>query len=191
MPGHLYADTGANQTQRLHRRRQRHPVFQLRHRRRPVERGARPFGHEPAARCSGAHLRAQWPFLSRRSGQSPNTADDTRVRLYGINLSFATNFPSDADALRLAQRLRKLGINAVRLHHMDSSPGTQDNPPRSLLTPAPYPSFNQVAVSRLRNFINALKQQGIYVDLNLHVGYRFRPAVDQLPPLDGKAEATP
>ncbi|WP_034291970.1 hypothetical protein [Herbaspirillum sp. RV1423] len=120
----------------------------------------------------------------------PNTADDTRVRLYGINLSFATNFPSDADAVRLALRLRKLGINAVRLHHMDSSPGTQDSPPRSLLTPGPYPSFNQVAVARLRNFIAALKQQGIYVDLNLHVGYRFRPAVDQLPPLDGKAEAT-
>src|SRR5450830_676768 len=101
----------------------------------------------------------------------PNTADDTRVRLYGINLSFATNFPNDADAVRLAQRLRKLGINAVRLHHMDSSPGTQDNPPRSLLTPGPYPTFNPVAVSRLRNFINALKQQGIYINLNLHVGY--------------------
>ncbi len=121
----------------------------------------------------------------------PNTADDTRVRLYGINLSFATNFPSAADAVRLAQRLRKLGINAVRLHHMDSSPGVQDNPPRSLLTPGPYPTFNQTAVTRLRNFIAALKQQGIYVNLNLHVGYRFRPAVDQLPPLDGKAEATP
>ncbi|MCW5299726.1 capsular biosynthesis protein [Herbaspirillum lusitanum] len=121
----------------------------------------------------------------------PNTADDARVRLYGINLSFSANFPSDADAVRLAQRLRKLGINAVRLHHMDTSPGTQDNPPRSLLTPGPYPTFNPVAVSRLRNFIDALKQQGIYVDLNLHVGYRFRPAVDQLPPLDGKTEATP
>ncbi|WP_016834049.1 cellulase family glycosylhydrolase [Herbaspirillum lusitanum] len=121
----------------------------------------------------------------------PNTADDARVRLYGINLSFSANFPSDADAVRLAQRLRKLGINAVRLHHMDTSPGTQDNPPRSLLTPGPYPTFNPVAVSRLRNFIDALKQQGIYVDLNLHVGYRFRPAVDQLPPLDGKNEATP
>jgi len=121
----------------------------------------------------------------------PNTADDTRVRLYGINLSFATNFPSDADAVRLAQRLRKLGINAVRLHHMDSSPGVQENPPRSLLTPGPYPTFNQTAVTRLRNFIAALKQQGIYVNLNLHVGYRFRPAVDQLPPLDGKAESTP
>ncbi|MFJ9449827.1 capsular biosynthesis protein [Herbaspirillum sp. NPDC101397] len=121
----------------------------------------------------------------------PNTNDDTRVRLYGINLSFATNFPSDADAVRLAQRLRKLGINAVRLHHMDSSPGVQENPPRSLLTPGPYPSFNQTAVTRLRNFIAALKQQGIYVNLNLHVGYRFRPDVDQLPPLDGKAESTP
>ena len=120
----------------------------------------------------------------------PNTADDKRVRLYGINLSFATNFPSEADAVRIARRLRKLGINAVRLHHMDTSPGTADNPPRSLLTPGPYPSFNQVALSRLRNFIGVLKQEGIYVNLNLHVGYRFRPAIDQLPPLDGKADAT-
>lgn len=119
-----------------------------------------------------------------------NTGDDTRLRLYGINLSFATNFPSDADAVRLAKRLRKLGFNAVRLHHMDTSPGTEDNPPRSLLTPGPYPSFNPVAVARLRNFIGVLKQEGIYVNLNLHVGYRFRPAVDQLPPLDNKAQET-
>lgn len=119
-----------------------------------------------------------------------NTGDDTRVRLYGINLSFATNFPSEADAVRLAKRLRKLGFNAVRLHHMDTSPGKEDNPPRSLLTPGPYPSFNQTAVARLRNFINALKQEGIYVNLNLHVGYRFRPDVDQLPPLDNTAKET-
>lgn len=119
-----------------------------------------------------------------------NSGDDTRVRLYGINLSFATNFPSDADAVRLAKRLRKLGFNAVRLHHMDTSPGTQDNPPRSLLTPGPYPSFNPTALARLRNFIGVLRQEGIYVNLNLHVGYRFRPAIDQLPPLDNKAQET-
>jgi hypothetical protein len=127
-------------------------------------------------------------FYRTGPDRQPHTADDTRVRLYGINLSFAGNFPDDA--VRLALRLRKLGFNAVRLHHMDSSPGIQDNPPRSLLTPGPYPSFNQLALSRLRNFITALGQQGIYVNLNLHVGYRFRPAVDQLPPLDEKDEAT-
>jgi hypothetical protein len=129
-------------------------------------------------------------FYKVGTDNQPNTSDDQRVRLYGINLTFATNFPSDSDAVRLAQRLRKLGINAVRLHHMDTSPDTKDNPPRSLLTPGPYPSFNQVAITRLRNLINALKQQGIYVNLNLHVGYRFRPTVDQLPVLDGKADAT-
>lgn len=120
----------------------------------------------------------------------PNTSDDSRVRLYGVNLTFAANFPSAADAERLALRLRKAGINAVRLHHLDSSPDTQNDPPRSVLTPGPYPSFNPVALARLRNLINALSHQGIYVDLNLHVGYRFRPLEDRLPPLDGKAEAT-
>lgn len=127
-------------------------------------------------------------FYRTGPDRRPHTTDDTRVRLYGINLSFASNFP--ADPVRLALRLRKLGFNAVRLHHMDTRPGTQDNPPRSLLTPGPYPSFNQAALSRLRNFIAALGQQGIYVNLNLHVGYRFRPAVDRLPPLDDKNEAT-
>lgn len=115
------------------------------------------------------------------------TADDERVRLYGINLSFATNFPAPADAGRLARRLRKLGFNAVRLHHMDTAPDTRSDPPRSVLTPGPYPTFNPVAVERLRGFIAALAREGLYVDLNLRVGYRFRAAQDGVPPFDAGA----
>lgn len=109
------------------------------------------------------------------------TSDDTRVRLYGINLSFATNFPNQQDAIKIAKRLRKLGFNAVRLHHMDTAPGVQDNPPRSLLTPGPYPSFNDTAISRLAYFIRALGNEGIYVNLNLEVAYPFPAAINQFP----------
>lgn len=116
-----------------------------------------------------------------------NTPDDTRVRLYGANLSFATNFPSEQDAVRMAKRLRKLGFNAVRLHHMDTSPGTQTNPPRSLLTPGPYPTFNQAALDRLSQFIRILAKEGIYVNINLHVSYSFRASVDQVPAFENNA----
>jgi hypothetical protein len=117
-----------------------------------------------------------------------NTTDDTRVRLYGINLSFATNFPSDQEAIKLAKRLRKLGFNAVRLHHMDTAPNTQTNPPRSLLTPGPYPTFNQTALTRLAHFMRVLSQEGLYVNLNLHVSYSFRASVDQVPTFENNAE---
>ena len=121
----------------------------------------------------------------------PGTADDQRVRLFGVNLSFAANFPSDRDATRLAKRLRKLGFNAVRLHHMDTFPDTRANPPRSVLLPGPFPTFNPDALMRLRHLIGVLAAEGLYVDLNLRVGYRFRPGIDQVPPMDGGAASAP
>ena len=116
------------------------------------------------------------------------TTDDVRTRLFGISLSFGANFPSADDAVRLARRLRKLGFNAVRLHHMDSLPSNETNSPQSLLTLGPYPSFNPVALQRLRYLIDALGREGIYVDLNLHVGYRFRSGIDNVPAFNGDAK---
>ncbi|MBN8733024.1 MAG: hypothetical protein J0L64_20985 [Acidobacteria bacterium] len=113
---------------------------------------------------------------------TPGTEDDTRVRFFGANLAFSGNFPEEQDAARIARRLRKLGINLVRLHHMDSSPDSTPDGARSvLLTTGPYPTFNPVALARLRVFLAALKAEGVYVNLNLHVGYTFRPGIDEIP----------
>ena len=109
--------------------------------------------------------------------------DCDRVRLFGVNLAFGANFPTDVDAARIARRLRRLGVNLVRLHHMDTQPDSNPNNAGSILTTGPYPTLNAVAVTRLRGFLDALKREGIYADLNLHVGYTFRPSVDQVPPL--------
>ncbi len=117
----------------------------------------------------------------------PNTADDERVRFFGTNNSFAGNFPDPADAQRIARRLRKLGINLLRLHHMDSTPDSNPNNANGLLTTGPYPTLNQVSVFRLRAFLDALKSEGVYVNLNLHVGYEFRPSVDNVPPMPNRA----
>lgn len=113
----------------------------------------------------------------------PHTDDDTPVRLYGVNLAFGANFPAPGDAARLAKRLRRLGINVVRLHHMDSQPDSNAANAGSLLTTGPYPTLNPIAAERLRGFLDALSAEGIYVNLNLHVGYQFRPAVDGIPAL--------
>ena len=113
----------------------------------------------------------------------PSTEDDTRVRLCGVNLVFGANFPTEADARRLARRLRRLGVNLARLHHMDTSPDRDPNNAGSILTTGPYPTLNPVAVRRLRTLLDALREEGIYINLNLHVGYQFRPAVDQVPAL--------
>ena len=126
-------------------------------------------------------------FYTLGADGTPNTADDQRVRFFGVSFAFGANFPdaTNGDAQRIAKRLRRMGINLVRLHHMDS---VQDAPANALdanglLTTDPYPSFNPVSIARLRNFLDAFKAEGIYVDLNLHVGYVFRPAVDNVPSL--------
>ena len=111
----------------------------------------------------------------------PGTDDDERVRLFGVSLAFGANFPESQDAARIARRLRRLGINLVRLHHMDSWLDSTPSDANGLLTTDPYPTLNMVSVARLRAFLSALAAEGVYADLNLHVGYQFRPDVDGVP----------
>lgn len=119
--------------------------------------------------------------LTVSGGRFVRAGGGERVRLFGVNLSFGANFPTEADAPRIARRLAKLGVNLVRLHHMDSQPDSNPSNAGSILTTGPYPSLNNVAVARLRAFLDALRAEGVYANLNLHVGYQFRPAVDGVP----------
>ena len=122
----------------------------------------------------------------------PGTADDQRVRLYGTNLTYNANFPAPDQARTIARRLRSLGFNAVRLHHLDSQPDDGHGSTNSILMQGPFPTFNPKAVDALKAFLAALKAEGIYANLNLYVGYRFSPEKDQLPPLaDGEAALPP
>jgi hypothetical protein len=113
-----------------------------------------------------------------------------RVRFFGVNLCFGANFPLDEDAPRIARRLRRMGVNLVRLHHLDSQPDPESNPERanSTLTTGRYPAFNPVTMARLRALLTAFSEEGIHVNLNIHVGYTFRPEIDEVPALpDGRA----
>ncbi len=116
-----------------------------------------------------------------RNGHFCRAGDGQRVRMFGVNLAFGANFPEPADAPRIARRLRRLGVNLVRLHHLDTRPDRRPEDASSTLTRGPYPTLNLVSIARMRNFLNALKAEGIYVNLNLHIGYEFRPDVDRVP----------
>ena len=97
-------------------------------------------------------------------------ATGRRVRLLGVNITAGAAFPAHEDAARVAARLHKFGVNCVRLHHMDA-PWAQPNlfflsggsagKPTAALSPE--------SLDRLDFFVAQLKQNGIYVDLNLHV----------------------
>ncbi len=98
-------------------------------------------------------------------------ADGTPARLWGTNLTASALFGgSDADVTAVARRLSQLGFNLVRLHHHDS-PWVRPNVfAPGLNTKAIDPS----SFAALGRWVRALKEQGIYVWVDVHVGRKFK-----------------
>lgn len=105
--------------------------------------------------------------------------DGQRIRLLGVNLAFGAAMPSHEDADHMAARLASFGINAVRLHHLDSRPA-----PEGLLS-ADKLHLDEDALERFDYLLAALEKHGIYIDLNLHVG-RSYPGFTPWPGVDGR-----
>ena len=97
------------------------------------------------------------------------TVNGSPVRFFGANLTTQAAFPTKSDAVLIAGRMRKYGINLIRFHHIDNPwsngslfyniTGTRD--------------FNQSLLDRLDYFIYQLKRNGIYVNMNLNVSRTF------------------
>jgi hypothetical protein len=112
-------------------------------------------------------------FLTR-NGDRIEDADGRRVRLWGVNISDWTpgsvQIPSKAQSPAWARVLARYGINVVRLTFLDFEA------PRGLIAPG-RPDSRALDPGKLDDFdawVAALKSQGIYVDLNLLVGRRFK-----------------
>jgi len=96
--------------------------------------------------------------------------DGRRLRIWGINVSIRAAFPPKEDAPAIADRLARTGINGIRFHFMDVPA------PRGILdsrrddTRALDPGM----LDRLDFFVAELKKRGIYSDLNLNVGRRYK-----------------
>lgn len=114
-------------------------------------------------------------------------AGDRRIRFFGVNFTNAACFPSRVEAEKIAARLAKFGVNAVRFHFIDSDWGS-----RTIWRRDAPGEFDPENLDRLGYFVAQLKAHGIYSNLNLLVGRRFdkapglAPEIAQLDWKDGQ-----
>ncbi|RZZ83015.1 hypothetical protein [Pseudoxanthomonas winnipegensis] len=128
---------------------------------------------------AGDRLRACGEALCTQEGATP-------VRLFGVNVGFEAALRDADEAERLVTDLRALGVNLIRLHALDAiADGERVD---GLLTGDPFPTLDPVAIQRLRGLLERCRQAGIYVDLNLHVRYAFRPSIDGTLAVDDEPE---
>jgi hypothetical protein len=108
----------------------------------------------------------------RAKGEDIVDGKGRAVRLFGSNICDFNTMPPKELAPRIAQRLKQLGMNFIRLHYADyevAKNGGIFNDDRLTLNPT--------KLDELDWLIYNLIQNGIYVDLNLHVarGYPGLP----------------
>ena len=109
--------------------------------------------------------------------------DGTEARFWGTNFNSAQNFPSHEHSKKVARRLAKTGVNLVRFHQLDSEWSTPnifqfnkgENKSNTL-------SLDPESIDRLDYLIYCLKNEGIYVYMDLLTYRRFKTG-------DGVAEA--
>ena len=111
-------------------------------------------------------LAGETGFVKVRNGHFVNGAGQP-VRFFGTNVTFASCFPDKAISPIIAKRMKRMGYNVVRFHHMDmrAAPSGIWNDDLS--------TFNSDQVDKLDWFIYHLKRNGIYTNLNLHVSRNY------------------
>ena len=107
-------------------------------------------------------------FVTARDGHF--YINDQRLRIFGVNFTAGSGMPDHATADKVAARLAKFGLNAVRFHFLDSTWG---NPHLIDYASDDSRNWNTNALDRLDYFISRLRAEGVYSDLNLLVGREF------------------
>lgn len=139
-------------------------------------------------------------FVTVRDGHLVR-GDGRRLRLWGVNLTGwtrgSTLLPPKSEAAKWARIMARHGINAVRFHFLDMPTRTPadeaalepernkaeaegnrfKSPPAGLIdsTKPVTTDFDPEALDRLDYFVAELKKAGIYSNLNLNVGRRYKP----------------
>jgi hypothetical protein len=100
-------------------------------------------------------------FVAVSDGRLVIGPDRQPIRFWATNFCFSACFPSHEQAERAAARLARLGINCVRLHHMDSRDIWGKSPNKTVIDPE--------QLEKLDYLIHQFKRHGVYVNINLHV----------------------
>jgi hypothetical protein len=109
--------------------------------------------HAPAGKLGRVIVNPQGKFAFA-------SQPDNAVRFYGVNLCFSSQYLDHATADRLAERLWRLGYNALRIHHYESELVDRSSGKQKLI-PA--------KLDQLDYLLAALKKRGIYVTTDLFV----------------------
>lgn len=108
-----------------------------------------------------------------RNGQFIETATSRRLRFFGTNVGGKAAFPSKEDAPKIARRMKVLGINLVRFHHLnngwDLDGGTVWKRGRTFI------EMDPVQLDKLDHFVFCLKRNGIYSNINLQTSREYVP----------------
>jgi hypothetical protein len=109
------------------------------------------------------------------------------IRFWGTNIVAGGAFPEKKYAAVIAGRLRKMGFNLVRFHHMDNAWGSGT----SLFDwQSDTRHLNADRLDKFENLVAELKKNGVYANINLHVGRTFS-AMDGVPDADSIAKFGP
>lgn len=101
-------------------------------------------------------------------------AGENRIRFVGMNFSLSANLPAtERDAEIIASRLAKYGINCVRLAALDYRPA-----PNGILQ-SDMKTLDSSAMQKLDYFIYQLKENGIYVLMQLHVARAYPGLINE------------
>lgn len=112
--------------------------------------------------------------------------DGSEGRFWGTCFNSGANFPSHAYSEMVARRLAKFGVNMMRTHQMDAEWATPNIFQFNRAKPKnDTRSFDPESIDRLDYLIYCLKQEGVYIYLDMLTYRQFRPgdgvdAVDQL-----------
>jgi len=102
--------------------------------------------------------------------------DGTPVRFWGANVqAYALFHGSKDDIKNQARRIAALGFNLVRIHHHDSDwvePNVFDR------SEGTTQKLDESALDLVDWWVKCLKDEGVYIWLDLHVGRKFLPGDD-------------
>lgn len=111
----------------------------------------------------------------KATGEQLVFADNTPARFWGTNLSAYAIFKTPDDEIRQqAKRLSALGFNLVRIHHHDS-PWVSPNIFGDVNTLRDTQQLSAESLRKIDWWIKCLKEEGVYVWLDLHVQRPWPP----------------
>ncbi|MHB9009594.1 MAG: hypothetical protein ACYDC1_21995, partial [Limisphaerales bacterium] len=111
------------------------------------------FVDAPAGKHGRVIARADGQFAFADSPEIPR-------RFYGVNLCFGAHYVSAEEADRLAERLVRLGYNALRIHHYERDL-VQGQKPTTGLDPGKLEQFDRLTAALIR--------RGLYLTTDLFV----------------------